>query len=298
MNGDLHAYMKVGIVSFMAYPAPSPLLGAITHLAQDAFFTAIEVTHIPSPEDRDAAARILASSGLDVGYGAQPVQLGGKLDLNSLDEAKRRVAVERLRACVDEAAALGCGRLAVLSGPDPGPERRPGAMAALVSSLDELCGYAGQRGLGLTLEVFDREVDKKALIGPTVDGVAISEQVRTKHPTFGLMVDLSHLPLQFESADEALRAAAGQLVHVHIGNCVLQQGHPAYGDSHPRFGLPGGCNDVAEVRAFLKVLADIGYIGSGQQRVVAFEVKPLPGELPEVVVANAKRTLLRAWAEL
>jgi sugar phosphate isomerase/epimerase len=297
MNAELHSYMKVGIVSFMAYPTP-PLLAGITQLARDPFFTAIEVTHIPSPEDRAAAAQLLATSGLEVGYGAQPVQLGGKLDLNSLDEATRRAAVDRIRACVDEAVGLGCGRLAVLSGPDPAPERREEAKAALVSSLDELCGYAEQRGLGITLEVFDQTIDKKALIGPTVDGVAVAEQLRAKHPSFGLMLDLSHLPMQFESADEALQAAAGCLVHVHIGNCVLEKGHPAYGDTHPRFGLPGGSNDVAELRAFLKVLADIGYIGPGLQRTVAFEVKPLPGESPEVVVANAKRTLLQAWAAL
>lgn len=298
MNGSLHSYMKVGIVSFMAYPAPYPVVDAISQLAGDAFFTAVEVTHIPNPEDRAAVAAILSSSGLEVGYGAQPVQLGGKLDVNSLDELTRRKAVDRLIACVDEAVTLGCRRLALLSGPDPEPARRAEATDALVRSLDELSDYAGQRGLGVTLEVFDRDIDKKALVGPTVDAVAVSERVRQKHPSFGLMVDLSHLPLQFETAEQALRASAAQLAHIHIGNCVLQKGHPAYGDMHPRFGIPGGENDVAEVREFLGMLAEIGYIGEGKQRVVAFEVKPMPGELPQVVVANAKRTLLQAWAEL
>lgn len=298
MNGSLHSYMKVGVVSFMAYPAPIPALSSLTSLAQDPYFTAMEITHIPKPEERAQVASVLAASGLTLGYGAQPVLLGGKLDLNSLDEASRRAAVDRMRGCLDEAQALGCTRLGLLSGPDPGAERREAALAALVESLGELCDYAGQKGLDIALEVFDRTIDKKALVGATADGASVAKQIRQRYPNFGLMMDLSHLPLQFESAEEALRTASEYLIHAHIGNCILQQGHPAYGDSHPRFGHPAGLNDVAEVREYLRVLLDIGYIGQGSENIVAFEVKPLPGETPEIVLANAKRTLQRAWAGL
>jgi sugar phosphate isomerase/epimerase len=111
------------------------------------------------------------------------------------------------------------------------------------------------------------------------------------------MVDLSHLPLQGETARDALAVAKDHLVHVHIGNCSLQKGNPAYGDLHPRFGIAGGEVDVAEVREFLRVLLQIGYIGEGKQNVIAFEVKPMSAdEPPEIVIANAKRTLMEAWA--
>ena len=79
---------------------------------------------------------------------------------------------------------------------------------------------------------------------------------------------------------------------------MKDKNHPAYGDKHPPFGLSAGENDVEEVKLFLKALMDIGYIGEGKQNVVAFEVKPLPGQSAEVVVANAKRTLMEAWAIL
>ena len=39
-------------------------------------------------------------------------------------------------------------------------------------------------------------------------------------------------------------------------------------------------------------------LSEGKQNVVAFEVKPLSGESSEVVIANAKRTLMEAWAKL
>ena len=68
-------------------------------------------------------------------------------------------------------------------------------------------------------------------------------------------------------------------MHAHIGNCVVKdRGHALYGDLHPRFGIAGGENGVAEVADFLRELLAIGYIGEGKQNVVAFEVKPFGGE--------------------
>jgi hypothetical protein len=63
-------------------------------------------------------------------------------------------------------------------------------------------------------------------------------------------------------------------------------------------GIAGGENDVEELRLFLKSLLEIGYIGKGKQNIVAFEVEPLSGENSDVVVANAKRTLMEAMARL
>jgi len=303
MNGSLRNYMKVGIVHFMAFPATAkgdgPILENLAKIAYDDFFGAIEVTSIPDPATRQAAAKMLATAGLIVGFGAQPLELGGKLDINSIDPAKRQFAVDKLKGYIDEAAELGAKRFAVLSGPFPGEEHHQAATAALLDSLDQLCAYADTKGLGLVLEVFDRTIDKKSLIGPTSEGVEVSKIVRKKHPSFGLMVDLSHLPLQFETAREALGVASEQLVHAHIGNCVVKDSaNKLYGDLHPRFDAPGGENGVAEVVDFLRELLAIGYIGEGKQNIVAFEVKPYGDESPEAVVAQAKRTLLEAWAKV
>jgi sugar phosphate isomerase/epimerase len=297
MNSYLQNYFKVGIVNFMAFPGPYPVVEATAKIATDPFFGAIEITRVANPEDRARVAGMLAASHLEVGYGGQPVLLGAKHDLNSLDEAKRGAAVQEMKACVDEAYALGASRFAMLSGPDPGDEQRPAAMEALTRSLLEIIAHARERGqMNVVLEVFDRAIDKKALIGSTEEAVAISRAVREKYPDFGLMIDLSHLPLQGEAIREALLTAKDHLVHVHIGNCSLEKDNPAYGDLHPRFGIKGGSNDVPEVREFLRTLLEIGYIGEGKRNIVAFEVKPYGDETPEVVVANAKRTLLEAWA--
>jgi sugar phosphate isomerase/epimerase len=195
---------------------------------------------------------------------------------------------------------LGARQLAVLSGPAPAKSKYDQAKELLIDSLSQICSYAQSKGdLGITMEIFDREYDKKCLIGPTPEAVAVAKEVKRNYPNFGLMVDLSHLPLLKEKPDYAVKTAKNYLAHVHIGSCILKdKSHPAYGDKHPPFGLAAGENDVEEVRLFLKALMEIGYIGAGKQNVVAFEVKPLSGQNPDVVVANAKRTLMEAWARL
>lgn len=304
MRDSLHSYMRVGIVHFMAFPetirGEGPILETISKIAEDDFFSAIEVTSIKDPGLRDQVARLLQTSGLAVGFGAQPLLLMGKHDLNSLDEEKRVRAVEAIKAAVDEAYLLGSERLAVLSGPDPGPDRRTEAIPRLVKSLNEIGEYAESKGkLGITLEVFDREIDKKCLIGSTAEAVAVAREVRRRFPSFGLMIDLSHLPMQGETAIESLSLAKDYLVHTHIGNCVIKdKAYPAYGDSHPRFGLPGGENGAEELRDFLQALFEVGYLREGTRNYVAFEVKPQPGETSAAVIANAKRTLTEAWARL
>jgi sugar phosphate isomerase/epimerase len=304
VNSAVHSAMKVGIVQFMAYPEATrpdgPMLETITKIAEDAFFGAIEITSIPDRTVRTEVARLLAASQLVVGFGAQPIELGLKLDVNSLDPEKRKAAVGRLKIAIDEAYELGATRFAILSGPYPGEAQEADAVKALIDSLNQLCAHAaGQGSIGVCLETFDRSIDKKSLIGPNTLAVEVSAAVRKEHPTFGLMLDLSHLPLQFETSEGALRVAKDHLVHAHIGNCVLNdKNHAQYGDLHPRFGIEGGENDVPEVVEYLRVLGEIGYIGPGKQNIVAFEVKPIAGESSSVVIANAKRTLIEAWARL
>jgi sugar phosphate isomerase/epimerase len=302
MKDSLQSYMQVGIVHFMAYPecmkGEGPIYDTMTEIVEDDFFSAIEITWIKDPVERQRVKTLLATSHMTVGYGAQPCLLSQKLNLNHFDPAERKKAVDQVKACIDEAAEVGAGAVAVLSGPDPG-ERREEAFKLLVNSVLELCGHAQSKGIRFMLESFDSKYDKKCLIGPAKDALALCKAVRKDHKDFGIMVDLSHLPIQDETPRQVFgRLKKENIAHIHIGNSVKQPGHPAYGDQHPRFGLPGGENDVPQVAEFLKALVEIGYLGKGRRPVVAFEVKPLASETSGAVVANAKRTLLEAWARV
>ena len=300
MKEALPNYLQVGIVHFMAYPecmkGEGPIYDTLTKIVEDEFFAAVEISWIKDPAERARVKALLATSHLTVGYGAQPCLLSQKLNLNHFDAAERTKAVDQVKACIDEAAEVGAEAVAVLSGADPGA-RREEAFALLVGSVKELCGYAKSKGLRFMLESFDTKYDKKCLIGPAKDALALCKAVRKEYKDFGIMVDLSHLPIQDETPMQVFGTLKKEnIAHIHIGNAVKQPGHLAYGDQHPRFGLPGGENDVPQLVEFLKALVEIGYLGKGRRPVVAFEVKPLPGETSGAVIASAKRTLLEAWA--
>jgi sugar phosphate isomerase/epimerase len=299
-------YCTMSIVHFMAFPATiggeGPIVETVSEIAQDPFFGAIEITWIKDPGKRREVRSILDTSRTKIGYGAQPAVLMGKLNPNSLEEAERRQAVEQLKLCIDEAAELGARRMAFLSGKDPGEATRAEAVRALVRSVGELSAYGRQRGVALTLETFDRDVDKKALLGPSPLAAEFAAEVRRDFPEFGLMYDLSHQPLLHEEADTALAVLKEHLVHIHVGNCVAEEGAQGYGDLHPRFGWPKGSNDIDELVRFVRALFRVGYLGdsgNGQRPWVGFEVKPqAPPETSEQVIAGTKRVWEEAWSRV
>ncbi|MDZ4857541.1 MAG: TIM barrel protein [Candidatus Hydrogenedentes bacterium] len=302
MNGSIHDYARVGIVHFMAYPAcmggEGPVLESITRIASDLYFEAIELTRVKDEAARKMVRDIAEQSRVDLYFGAQPILLGGGLDLNHADSAERIKAIDAVKAGIDQAHELGCKGVAVLSGKVS--EDADAAMQRLVDTLKQLAAYAKSKDLPLVLETFDQvPFGKNSLIGPNADAVAVSQEVRKEFPDFGIMLDLSHLPLQFENSAEAIATAGSHLVHAHIGNCAMDDpAHPAYGDNHPRFGAPGTRNDVKELTEYLRALMDSGYLSTRNRRVLSFEVKPMEGEDAEVVIGGSKRTLDAAWRKL
>ena len=211
MKDSLQNYMQVGIVHFMAYPecgtGQGPIYETLTKIVDDEFFSAVEITWIKDPAERARVKALLAASHMTVGYGAQPCLLSQKLNLNHFDAGERKRAVDQVIACIDEAAEVGAGAVAVLSGVDPG-QRREDAFKLLVQSVLELCSYAKAKGIRFILESFDSKYDKKCLIGPAKDALTLCKAVRKVYPTFGIMVDLSHLPIQDETPNTSPTCAA------------------------------------------------------------------------------------------
>jgi sugar phosphate isomerase/epimerase len=303
MNQSIHAFVQVGLIHFMAFPntirGDGPILETIKKIASDDYFDVIEVGWIKDPLVRREVRKILDASHLTVAYGGQPRLLTTGLNINDLNEDIRQKAVETLQEGIDEAYELGAVSFGFLSGKYD-PVRKEDAYRALLMSTNEICEYAEKKGnLKIALEVFDFDVDKKSLIGPVALAKRFAQDVRKYHHNFGLMVDLSHIPLLRESVRESLVPVKNYIIHAHMGNAVVKSPDlPGYGDNHPRFGFPGGANDVDELVEYLRVLKDIGYISENKPRIVSFEVKPFGDELPEVVIANAKRVLNRAWARV
>ncbi len=303
MTELLEQYLRLGLVHFMAFPETmqdeSLLLPTIEKIAADPMFRCIEIKAIEDESLIQPVVKLAAGAGLGLALAAQPAVLGGGLDPGSAERKERERALEVLKLHVDQACALGAESLALLSGPDPVEDKiRRQALSRTADFLAELCDYSrSQDGPPIILEVFDRSVDKKALVGPADVVAHLCELVYARGvENFGVLVDLSHLPLLGETPYQAISPLADYLRAVHIGNAVIEQGHPLYGDQHPGFGTAGGANKVKEVRDFINVLKNIGFLNRKDPPVVSFEIKPTADETSELVIACAKRVLLRAWA--
>jgi sugar phosphate isomerase/epimerase len=295
--------MKVGLVHFMAYPTTikgeGPIVETIRKVALDDYFEAIEITTIKNNEERALVKKMLDTSHMTVAYGGQPRLLTTGMNINDLNEEARQKALANLKEGIDEAYEIGAKGFAFLSGKYE-EDKKEEAFEALVKSTKELCAYAKSRGdMKISLEVFDYDVDKKSLIGPADLALRYAKEIRKEFDSFGLMVDLSHIPLIHETIEESILPVKDYITHAHIGNCVVKSPDlPAYGDVHPRFGFPGGENDVKEVVDYLRVLLQIGFLNENTRPIVSFEIKPFGDEDPDIVIANAKRTLNEAWAKV
>lgn len=303
MNEPLCKYMKVGLIHFMAYPntmrGEGQILETIKKIVVDDYFSAIEITTIKNEAEREKVKRMLETSHMTIAYGGQPRLLTTGLNINDLNENGRQQALNILKEGIDEAYEMGASGFGFLSGKYP-EDKKEEAYQALVKSTKELCAYAKNRGnMKVALEVFDYDVDKKSLIGPANLALRFAKEIRNEYDFFGLMVDLSHIPLIHEAIEESLLPVKDYIIHAHIGNCVVKNVDlPAYGDEHPRFGFPNGENDVEQVTEYLRCLMKIGFLNDKNPPIVSFEVKPFGDEDPDIVVANAKRTLNEAWARV
>jgi sugar phosphate isomerase/epimerase len=293
---------QIGIVFSMAYPevgrGDGPVLDRLQRLLTDDYFDVIEMMAIADPGVAAEAAAMLREAHVATVFGAGGVLMRGGYNLNALDTAARLAAVDAVRAYFDQAALLGATGVGVLSGPCPADARQAGT-AALIDSLIRLSTAAAGYGMRFMLEVFDTDIEKRALVGHAPLARQVGAAVRAQCPNFGLLHDSSHMPLLGESPAAALEPIADLLVHMHIGNAVLADtASPAYGDQHPRFGYPGSANGVDDVAELLRVLYRIGYLGGPERRTLSFEIKPQPGESSARIIAGAKRVLNAAAARV
>lgn len=296
MRESIHKYFQVGTIQWMSYPNYD-VIDSIRKIARDDYFDAIEITQFKNNETRKQAKGILQASHLKVCYGAQPRLLGPKLNPNDIDETERKKAEETLIEAIDEAESLGAKGIAFLAGKWE-EQTKELAFAQLLKTTGNLCEYARSKGMYVELEVFDYDMDKAALIGPAPLAAEFAAEVRKKYNNFGLMVDLSHFPTTYETSQFVIRTLRPYITHFHIGNAVVKKGYEAYGDQHPRFGFPESANDTMKLLDFFRVVKEEGFFNSAEPYVLSIEVKPWGDEDPEIVMANTKRVINRAWALL
>lgn len=300
MEKSMRRYMRVGTILHVSYKqlgsGEGPILECLKKIVTDPYFEVVEVAHMKDTEVRKAAADMIARGHMTSSYGGQGRMLGAGLNINDLNEEGRQKALASLKEGIDEAYEMGVEDFAFLAGRYE-EETKEESFQALLKSTRELCEYAKSKGdMPVLCEVFDYDIAKKSLIGPVDMVKRYAETICAEYDNFGLMVDLSHIPMLHETIEESLLPVQQYIRHAHMGNTVIKSPEcPAYGDEHPRFGFPNSENDVEELAAYLRLLLKIGFLNEKKRPIVSFEIKPFGEEDPEVCLANAKRTLDLAW---
>ena len=300
MERSIRRYMKVGTILHVSYKelggGEGPILERLKKIVTDPFFEAVEVAQMKDAGVRKAAAEMIARGHMVTAYGGQGRMLGAGLNINDLCEAGRQKALASLKEGIDEAYEIHAADFAFLAGRYE-EETKEASFQALLASTRELCAYAAQKGnMPVLCEVFDYDIARRSLVGPAELVRRYAKTICREYENFGLMVDLSHIPMLHETLEENLLPVRDYIRHAHMGNTVIKSPDcPAYGDEHPRFGFPDSENDVEELAAYLRLLLKIGFLNEKDRPIVSFEVKPFEDEDPDVVLAGAKRTLELAW---
>lgn len=296
MKDPIQKYFQIGTIQWMSHPPTDyEILDSVRTICCDEYFSAIEIPHIEDEQIREKVKRMLEQSHLKVCFGTHPSLLGAKLNPNAIDEEERKKAEAVLLAAIDEAEYMGASEVAFLAGRWE-LETREQAYEQLLKTTRTLCDYATAKGMMMELEVFDYDMDKAVLIGPAPYAARFAGDMRTTHNNFGLIVDLSHFPTTYETSKFVIQTLRPYITHLHIGNAVVKPGREAYGDMHPRFGFPGSANDVEELTDFFTVLKEERFFDKRNPYVMSIEVKPWTGEDGDIILANTKRVINRAWA--
>ncbi|WP_141014481.1 sugar phosphate isomerase/epimerase family protein [Nocardioides sambongensis] len=148
-----------------------------------------------------------------------------------------------LRACIDLAAGVGagavCGPFTASTGRtwrmDPG-ERRA-AYAELRDNLAPVVEHAARRGVRIGIEPLNRY--ETSLVNTVDQGLEALDDLLGEH--LGLALDTYHLNIEERSSADAVRRAAGHLVHVQV--CGSDRGAPG-GDQTDWPGLVGALDEV------------------------------------------------------
>lgn len=188
-------------------------------------------------------------------YLAAIFQKRQKLNLSSLDENKRRRAINETLKCIDVSKEGGSSTVLVLGGSKPKEElQNERAFLALQDSLEKICNYAG-RDITITFEPGDSHVEYYQLIGPTELAVKLIQQMNSRGiNNIVLTMDISHIAMLGEEITVSLKKAIPYCHHIHLANCILDQNNPLYGDKHPPFGVKASQYSVTTARGVMEWL--------------------------------------------
>ncbi len=197
---------------------------------------------------------------------------------------------------LDQALQAGARKIVMGSGPDF-PDEREHALQRLEAFVCAALDHIGPEA-SLVIEPTDRELDKRFLLGPLRETVALVRAVRARgHHNMGILLDMGHIPLLGETIEGAVGGCEQLIEHVHLGNALIcDTSDPLYGDKHVAWDTTKGEYGQPEVNRMIAALRQAGYFERAQRASVSFEMRPMQGLGAEQSLGRFIEMLDTAWA--
>lgn len=208
------------------------MLGVLERNVSLAFYRGVELPVFFDAANRAAVRATMEENHLFGTTYAGPYLSAERLSLSDLDASARGRAVALVANLADLAAECGYTNLCVPSGPDPGPERRGPAKAALAESMVALADHLDPLGLRLTIEPLDRYAHKRQLIGPMEETVTWFAPIHERCANAYIHWDSAHEALGGIDLMRSLDLASPFLAQLHLCDAILDPAHPCFGDLH------------------------------------------------------------------
>ncbi len=218
-------------------------------------------------------AKILLDSGKIINYNIGD-RFGEDVALPaSKDPKERERAYSLMMREIGYALELNSKKIVFGSGPDD-PNDHKGAQERffeLIMRVSEQIPH----DVVLSFEPTDWNIHKKFLFGPLDETIEFIDRVRAAgFERIGLLLDMCHIPIIYETLESALEKGGRVLNHVHLGNCIIKDPqHPLYGDRHAPWSHPQGEYTEKDGIRFIRMLKGIGYFDQ-PNATVAFEMRP------------------------
>ena len=177
---------------------------------------------------------------------------------------------------IEYAVECGAKKLVFGSGPDDTSDHN-GALERYFEFLIKLSSQV-PKDMKICLEPTDWDIDKHFLCGPLHESVALAKNMRKEGiENFGLLLDMSHIPIMHETIESAVEKCRDVLTHIHMGNAVIKnKQNPFYGDKHIPWSYPESEYTEKDGVTFIKLLKEIGYTNS-ENATASFEMRPYDG---------------------
>jgi len=295
---NLKEYAKIGLNHHLLYSdvasIPSEHERTLKRVLDDKRLEILDLWIAEENPYRANEIKAIKDSGKEIYYNVGTRKGKPSAHPASLDPEKKKYSIVFYKSELDRAIECGATKVITNSGPN-NSENRDAAKDALIEFYFEMCKYVPN--MLVMIEPTDWDFDKKKLIGSSAEAVEICKKVKQAGcDNIASMVDMCHVPMMYETLEQAMKNTGNWLGHIHLGNCIIKdKNNSLFGDKHPALCILGGEYGIGDMAEVFKTGLAMEYFSKRKQGSASIEMRSLKGVEPEKCLDIYYDYVLKAW---